>query len=54
MEWFLFTPIIILGRFGTAEVALTNSALFMILAVAVIVCGLLWAIRSESLVPSRS
>jgi F0F1-type ATP synthase membrane subunit a len=54
MEQFVVTPIIPLGRIGNAEVALTNSALFMIFAVAVIVGGLLWATRSASLVPSRS
>jgi F-type H+-transporting ATPase subunit a len=54
MEQFLITPIIPLGRVGNTEIALTNSALFMIVAVAVIVGGLLFATHKRAIVPSRA
>lgn len=54
MEQFVIAPIIPLGKIGDVELAVTNSAIFMILAVAVIVGGLLLATRERAVVPGRA
>ncbi|MGO4572392.1 F0F1 ATP synthase subunit A [Microvirga sp. 2TAF3] len=54
MEQFVITPIIPLGRVGNVELAVTNSALFMVGAVVFIVGGLLLATRKRAIVPSRA
>jgi F-type H+-transporting ATPase subunit a len=54
IEQFAVTTIVPLGRVGGVEIGLTNAAVFMILAVALIVSGLLWATRHKAVVPGRS
>src|SRR4051794_29548140 len=50
MEQFVVKPVIPLG----GGLAVTNAALFMIGAVAVIVGGLLFATRKKAIVPNRA
>lgn len=51
---FEITPLIEFGQIGDVDLAFTNSALFMVLTVAV-VCGfLLWSTRGRGLVPDRA
>jgi F-type H+-transporting ATPase subunit a len=46
-----WTPI---AKIGGYDIGFTNSAMFMIAAVGIIVLGLIWATRRQSLVPNRS
>lgn len=54
IEQFVVKPILPLGSLGGIEFGLTNSAAFMVLAVALIVSGLFWAARQPTLAPGRS
>lgn len=54
IEQFVVKTIVPLGNVGGVELGLTNAAVFMILAVALIIGGLLWATRERALVPGRS
>jgi len=47
-------PLIEFGRIGDIELAFTNSALFMVLTVAVVSGFLLWSTRGRGLVPGRA
>lgn len=51
---FNITKIYVLGHIGGYEISITNSALFMFAAVAVIVGGMLLATSRRALVPSRA
>jgi F-type H+-transporting ATPase subunit a len=51
---FNITKIYILGHIGGYEISITNSALFMFAAVAVIVGGMLLATSRRALVPNRA
>jgi F-type H+-transporting ATPase subunit a len=51
---FNISKIYILGHIGGHEIAITNSALFMFAAVAVIVGGMLLATSRKALVPGRA
>ena len=51
---FNITKIYVLGHIGGYEISITNSALFMFAAVAVIVGGMLLATTRRALVPSRA
>lgn len=53
IEQFQIKPIVPLGRIGTTEIAFTNSSLFMLIGVGVIVGGLLLATSRRALVPGR-
>jgi len=53
IEQFEIKPIVSLGRIGGSEIAFTNSALYMVLAVAVIVVLFVYGTRNRSLVPGR-
>lgn len=50
---FQIKKIVTLGHIGPYEIALTNSAVFMIAAVVVIVGSILLATRGQSLIPGR-
>ena len=50
---FELKPIFRLGRIGNTELVFTNSALYMLAAVAVIVLLTIFATRRGSLVPGR-
>lgn len=50
---FQIKKIVTLGHIGPYEIALTNSAVFMIAAVVVIVGGMLLATRGQTLIPGR-
>jgi F-type H+-transporting ATPase subunit a len=54
MEQFVITPIVPLGTIGGVKIAFTNSALFMIVAVVIIVGGLLLATRKRAIIPGRA
>ena len=54
IEQFVVKTLVPLGSVGGVELGLTNAAVFMILAVALIIGGLLWATRQKALVPGRS
>lgn len=51
---FNITKIYVLGHIGGYEISITNSALFMFAAVAVIVGGMLLATSRRALVPNRA
>src|SRR5262249_37431993 len=50
---FQITPLFKIGKIGSTEIAFTNSALFMVVAVGVIVAFIVIGARSRALVPSR-
>jgi len=54
IEQFRITKLFPIVKIGPVEIAFTNSALFMVLAVALTALFLLGATRSRALVPSRS
>jgi F-type H+-transporting ATPase subunit a len=53
IEQFEIKPLIKLGSIGKSEIAFTNSALFMVIAVALIVLLFVYGTRSRSLIPGR-
>lgn len=53
IEQFEIKPIVSLGKIGGSEIAFTNSALYMVLAVAVITLLFVYGTRNRSLVPGR-
>lgn len=53
IEQFEIKPIVPLGKIGGSEIAFTNSALFMVIAVAVIAVLFIYGTRNRSLVPGR-
>ncbi len=53
IEQFEIKPIIKLGMIGKSEIAFTNSALFMVIAVALIVLLFVYGTRNRSLIPGR-
>lgn len=53
IEQFEIKPIIKLGTIGKSEIAFTNSALFMVLAVSLIILLFVYGTRSRSLIPGR-
>lgn len=53
IEQFEIKPIVSLGKIGASEIAFTNSALFMVAAVAVIALLFVYGTRNRSLVPGR-
>ncbi|MGE7470599.1 F0F1 ATP synthase subunit A [Bosea sp. NPDC003192] len=53
IEQFEIKPIVSLGKIGGSEIAFTNSALFMVAAVAIIVLLFVYGTRNRSLVPGR-
>jgi F-type H+-transporting ATPase subunit a len=53
IEQFEIKPIVPLGKLGGSEIAFTNSALFMVIAVAVIAVLFIYGTRNRSLVPGR-
>jgi F-type H+-transporting ATPase subunit a len=53
IEQFEIKPIIKLGTIGNSEIAFTNSALFMVIAVALIILLFVYGTRSRSLIPGR-
>jgi F-type H+-transporting ATPase subunit a len=53
IEQFEIKPIVSLGKIGGSEIAFTNSALFMVAAVAIIALLFVYGTRNRSLVPGR-
>lgn len=53
IEQFEIKPIVPLGKIGGSEIAFTNSALFMVIAVAIISLLFIYGTRNRSLVPGR-
>lgn len=53
IEQFEIKPIVKLGTIGNSEIAFTNSALFMVIAVALIILLFVYGTRSRSLIPGR-
>lgn len=53
IEQFEIKPIVPLGKIGGSEIAFTNSALFMVIAVAIIAVLFIYGTRNRSLVPGR-
>jgi F-type H+-transporting ATPase subunit a len=53
IEQFEIKPLIKLGAIGKSEIAFTNSALFMMIAVALIILLFVYGTRSRSLIPGR-
>lgn len=53
IEQFEIKPIIKLGTIGNSEIAFTNSALFMVIAVALVILLFVYGTRSRSLIPGR-
>lgn len=53
LEQFEIKPIVSFGKIGGAEIAFTNSALFMLIAVAVIGGFMMMATSQRSLIPGR-
>lgn len=53
IEQFEIKPIIKLGTIGKSEIAFTNSALFMVIAVSLIVLLFVYGTRHRSLIPGR-
>jgi F-type H+-transporting ATPase subunit a len=53
IEQFEIKPIVPLGKIGGSEIAFTNSALFMVIAVAIIALLFIYGTRNRSLVPGR-
>ncbi|MBO1905323.1 F0F1 ATP synthase subunit A [Microvirga sp. 3-52] len=54
IEQFVVKTVVPLGNVGGVEIGLTNAAVFMMLAVVLIVGGLVWATREKALVPGRA
>jgi F-type H+-transporting ATPase subunit a len=50
---FEIKSLVTFGKIGASEIALTNSAMFMIAAVAVITLSIVYATRTGSMVPGR-
>src|SRR5436853_5204423 len=50
---FQVTPLFKIAKIGSTEIAFTNSALFMVIAVGVIAVFLMASTRSRALVPGR-